>query len=396
MEEKEDILKIRMLDHFTLSYGSTSISESDNRSYKLWNLMGFLIMNRNRPVPSSELIENLWQESENANASSSLKTAFNRLRQLLLPISSLTGDVIVSTRGAYQWNPNITCWIDVNEFEREVRLGMDGCLTTEERITHCQKAQDLYQAEFMPRQKDELWVMPTAAHLRTRYLDNAKLLWELLDSKDRYDEMQSCATKALSVDPLDENANCNLIRTLMKLGQDKEAMEHCKQAQKMLYHNLRVQPSKELSALHEELATKSRNLDLFNVDIYTKLAKKRANEGAFYCEYVVFEEIFQLERKRIERNHDTSHLCVLTVLQNQIIPSIEVLNVVMPQILSAISHSLRGGDVVTKCSGAQFLIMLPMAEYENAEKVMERIRSHYYRGHRKSMMQLYYEIHEIE
>ena len=51
----------------------------------------------------------------------------------------------------------------------------------------------------------------------------------------------------------------------------------------------------------------------------------------------------------------------------------------MDDLRSAIHASLRSGDVFTRSSAVQFLILLPSASYENGVKVCQRILSAYQR-----------------
>jgi GGDEF domain-containing protein len=60
----------------------------------------------------------------------------------------------------------------------------------------------------------------------------------------------------------------------------------------------------------------------------------------------------------------------------------------MPWLLDSISQCLRSGDVVTKVSGAQYILLLPMADRQNAERIVERIRENYYKNHRKSLLHI--------
>ena len=52
-------------------------------------------------------------------------------------------------------------------------------------------------------------------------------------------------------------------------------------------------------------------------------------------------------------------------------------NSAMSQLHSAIQYSLRRGDVFTRYSVSQYLIMLPTVSFENGEMVLKRIQKNF-------------------
>ena len=76
-------------------------------------------------------------------------------------------------------------------------------------------------------------------------------------------------------------------------------------------------------------------------------------KGAFYCEYPVFRDLFQLERRAIERTGDSIYL------------------------EESIRSSLRCSDVFTRYSISQYLILLPTITSEMGEMVLKRIISNF-------------------
>ena len=62
----------------------------------------------------------------------------------------------------------------------------------------------------------------------------------------------------------------------------------------------------------------------------------------------------------------------------------------------AVKTQLRSGDVVSRYSAAQYVVMLPSANYENSRNVMERIISAFYRQHRHNFLKITYKVREVE
>ena len=97
-------------------------------------------------------------------------------------------------------------------------------------------------------------------------------------------------------------------------------------------------------------------------------------KGAFYCEYPVFRDLFQLERRAIERTGDSIYLCMLTVTGlNGQVPKTPILNKAMDHLEESIRSSLRCSDVFTRYSISQYLILLPTITSEMGRDGLKRI-----------------------
>lgn len=97
-------------------------------------------------------------------------------------------------------------------------------------------------------------------------------------------------------------------------------------------------------------------------------------KGAFFCEYEIFKEIYQLEARAQSRSGQTIFLCLLTITDAKgEQPNKKMLSSAMDKLMRAISVSLRHGDVYARFSISQYLIILPCVTLENGEMVMERI-----------------------
>jgi hypothetical protein len=80
--------------------------------------------------------------------------------------------------------------------------------------------------------------------------------------------------------------------------------------------------------------------------------------GAFYCEYEVFRNVYRIEARAAARTGDSNYLCLFTVSEKK---SAEVdrkrMNRVMEHLRSAISLSLRRGDVFSRYSVMQYIVL---------------------------------------
>ena len=57
-------LQVQMLGQFTLRYGDRTISDSDDRSRRVWSLLAYMLYNHGRSFAQEELIRLLEQQRE--------------------------------------------------------------------------------------------------------------------------------------------------------------------------------------------------------------------------------------------------------------------------------------------------------------------------------------------
>ena len=389
----QSTLCIRMFGGFELAYEGKLINESSNRSYVLWNLLGYLVTYHSRSIPQSEFIDTIWADSFGDNPLSSLKTSFSRLRAFLEPITPEGTDYILSSRGSYQWNENVAYCLDIDFFESYCRQGSLKSLPRTERIAAYQKALELYKGDFLPKLKDTQWVVPLTTYYHSIYIEAIKDLYQLLKEENRIEEMIDCCAKALIIEAFDEKLHCNLIEALMLQGHFSSALLHHQKATELLYKNLSVQPSGELNQLYHSLMSYQSDIEMDSSVIMNHLKETEIENGAFVCNYGVFKEIYQLALRQSIRSKTSNYICILlTIFENNHIPSLDTLNLAMPELLASIILCLRSGDVVSKYSGAQYLLLLPCLEKDNAIKIIERIQDDYYRKHKKSTLYLNYSL----
>lgn len=389
-------LQILMFDTFQITNQTRSISESSNRSKKMWNLLGYMITHRKEYTSQEEYIDLLWPNEKSSNPTNALKTLLFRLRALLEPLALEQENFILSSHGSYQWNKNISCSIDTELFETFCKKGTLAS-TAEDKITFYQKALDLYKGDFLSKHRNELWVIPIATHYHNLFLETTKKLVALLEQCHQFDLMECYCNKALKIDELDEELHCLLIRCFLLQGNSIAALNHYEQATNLFYQNLGVKPSKELRKLYLEIISTQKTLETDLGVIQNDLKEAEYKPGPFLCEYCIFQETYRLIARQAAREGRSVFICLITVSEsNGELPSLTKLDTAMQRLLKTICSCLRRGDVVSKYSGAQYVILLPSVTYEDGTTVMERIVKKYYQTHRKSILHLKYKLRQIE
>lgn len=390
-------ISVSLLGGFSLETDGVVLADDINRSLKLWSALAYLILHRDRAVPQAELIGLFWPNDHSANPVNALKTLLYRIRTMLEPLFGKEIQPILALRGAYIWNPAVVCTLDTDRFEALCRLGGDTCRTTEERMDSYREAVELYKGDLLPKLSHQLWLVPLAVRYHTAYLAAVKDFAGLLYDKSRYEEMYCVCAKASGLDHLDEGLHTLIVRALLRQGRDSAALAHYEQATDLLYRNLGVRPSEELRALYREIMAAEKNLETDLGAIMGDLREAAARPGAFVCEYGFFKEAYRLEARRALRSGTCVHLCLITVtLPDGGMPPLKLLSQTMDQLLEVLVKNLRRGDVVSRFSGAQYVVMLPAANFENSNMVMDRVVRAFYQQHRHNFLKLTARVRELE
>lgn len=157
------------------------------------------------------------------------------------------------------------------------------------------------------------------------------------------------------------------------------AREQYRKAADTLYENLGITPSQSLRKVYEDLLRQTHEEEL-SLQVIKKEMDEDKSVGAFYCEYGVFKKLYQLEKRRAERLGISEYLALVTVTPRQEVKPdtqayLDILGDAMRALQQVLLNSLRTGDVITKYSGSQYMILLPTCQYETAKMVVHRIES---------------------
>lgn len=390
-------VSIRLFGGFRMERDGKVLTDDINRSQKHWSVLAYLVIHRDRDIPQTELIEQFWQEENCANPASALKTLLYRIRAMIEPLFGDDTEAVVSRRGSYAWNRDLPCEVDMDLFEDLCLHASAPGLESGERLELLRRATGLYKGMLLPKLSDQIWLMPLATRLHSLYVTAVKMLFDLLMERELYDELATVCLRATELDPMNESLHIMAIRALLFQGRNSAALSHYEKATEMLYRSLGVRPSDELRELYTEIMSVEKGMETDLEVIQADLREAARRPGAYVCEYGFFQEVYRLEARRYQRSGTCVHIALLTVsLPDGSMPTLKQLNITMDQLLVALQTQLRSGDVVSRYSAAQYVVMLPAANYENSRSVMERIISAFYRQHRHNFLTISYKIREVE
>ena len=372
---EEKSIQVSMLGGCSLSFDGKTIDGKLVRSKRIWALLEYLIAYRVRCVPQDELIDLLYQEDKSGVPAGALKTLVHRAREVLSQLGFADGkEMLLKCAGGYRWNPEIPLVLDTERFEsllREASLCADDA---KRRLRLRLEAIELYRGDYLPEAATEIWAMSTATYFRYRYINTVNEALEELTAQGRFDEVVSLAGRAIAIDPYDESLYFNLILALVNTNRLRAAREQYESMTRLFYGELGVAPSKELQSLYKKLVKSENGIEKDLDVVSAELRGTGAESGAFFCEYEIFKDIFRLERSSAGREGGSLHLCLINTESRKEKPlTAKAQDTVMRRLCACIEKNLRAGDIYSRYSVSQFVVLLPRTSRENGEKALERV-----------------------
>lgn len=390
-------LQVQMLGQFTLRYGDRTISDSDDRSRRVWSLLAYMLYNHGRSFAQEELIHLYWSNNEkSADPGNALKSIFHRIRTALDKLQPGLGRLLIRRKaGRYFWNNVMPLSLDIEDFEAHFHAA-EAAGDDDVRLAEYQAALALYAGDPLPRMTDEIWTIPIVAYYHSLYTRAAAGAIELLEKQERTAEAVALCRRAIHIEPYQEDLYEHLMRGLLRTGDMKGAMSVYEEMSEQLFAHFGVMPSETLRTLYRQATRTVNDRTLTMDEVCSQLAEPAPHGGAMVCEYDFFKILYRAEARSIARNGHSANICLLSVSgKDGEMLARRSLDPAMNNLQVLVQNNLRRGDAIARCSISQYIILLPQANYENSRMVADRLVSAFYRRYPHSPARLRYTVQPL-
>ena len=390
-------LQVQMLGQFTLRYGDRTISDSDDRSRRVWSLLAYMLYNHGRSFAQEELIRLYWSNSEkSADPGNALKSIFHRIRTALDKLQPGLGRLLIRRKaGRYFWNNVMPLSLDIEDFEAHFHAA-EAAGDDDVRLAEYQSALALYAGDPLPRMTDEIWTIPIVAYYHSLYTRAAAGAIELLEKQERTAEAVALCRRAIHIEPYQEDLYEHLMRGLLRTGDMKGAMSVYEEMSELLFAHFGVMPSETLRTLYRQATRTVNDRTLTMDEVCSQLEEPAPHSGAMVCEYDFFKILYRAEARSIARNGHSANICLLSVSgKDGEMLARRSLDPAMNNLQVLVQNNLRRGDAIARCSISQYIILLPQANYENSRMVADRLVSAFYRRYPHSPARLRYTVQPL-
>lgn len=392
-------VEVSMLGKFSIRQGENIVTVSDGRTKKVWILVEYLLANRNNDISQEKLIEILWNDMEECDDPyHALKNLVYRARKLLAEyLGKDSVDLIKFARNTYTWNNSFDTVLDIEEFESLWKRASDAENDTEQRIQDYFAAVNLYQGEFLPKSSFVNWVISKSVYYMNIYVECVLKICELLFEKKRFGDVIGICEKAVAIYPFEEPIHKLLMLAYINIGKQSQALTHYEYVIHLFQKEMNVDISSSMRAIHQDIVNSMNAVETDLSIIKNDLQEACNANGAFYCDYEIFKNIYRLLARSMIRTGQSIHVALIT-LSNQKgeIPEGDVLKVCKERLKDCIVNSLRKGDVVASYSAAQFVVTLPLTTYENSEMVLQRITDRFNAMNHNSAIKINIRLNQVD
>lgn len=374
----EDCLKIYTLGHFEVKSRKKVLSDDCKRSQQLWNLFKYIFTYRNKRIIQENFFDVLWGDKECDNPVKALQNLVYRLRMLINyeGINKEGESIINYSQGCYSWNKEVDYWTDVDEFE-ELYKKAKAAENSDDFINAIElykQALLLYKGDYLSEDSYNEWLTTVRNYYHRIYMDIIVRLTKLLKQYGRNEEILIICEEALMIESFEESLHIIYIEALIQVGDIKQAQNQYEYVTSMLYKEMGVKPSTALRNLYHKIKCNDEKGLLDLNSIQEMMMDRPDSDGAFFCDPDTFTSFYKLGYRRAERTGQVAFMAMLTLsrVKNSTKDS-KILKKAMASLIDMLIQDLRKGDVISKWSEAQILILLPGPTFEQAELILGRI-----------------------
>ncbi len=371
-------VQIFTLGELRIIVNNVDIIQKLKQSPKKIMLLEYLLVNNGKAATTANIIDALWYGRDDFGLENTLKTLVSRLRKDLndagLP------NAIITKRGAYMWNPEIECDIDIVTFEKLATELSEVEVLDENNVDLFDEVLYIYSDDLLVSSSLSNWFSPKNYYYHTLYLKTVTRYINLLNVKELYGDVIRVCKTALEIDMFDTLLNLELMRALLKLGKNKEALERYQNVTDLHYNHLGIKPSEEILDFYKLLIMEEQNTESNIEDIYNELRNDEDDRDAFVCEYAIFKDIYRLYMRNLKRLGSNMHLAIVTIHGSSNVEIDPILvDKTMRRLRNLLQTNLRSGDTIARYSPNQFVILLPNIDNSEMGKlVLKRLQGKFF------------------
>jgi len=218
------------------------------------DILCFIASRRHRRVSKDTIIDTFWGESDFGSVEKNFHPTISHIRKALNSNQPLKQNFLLYRDGDYQLNPEFSCRIDTEDFDRLVAEGDAArrARDTDAFVKSYEEAASLYRGEFMQGSYDE-WVEEQRSYYREQYLRILEILAQTAQKAEDWARSLTLSQRILREDPFREDVHCHLMRAHAAQGNRVAVREQYETLRKLLRKELGVEPAAETHRVYKEL-----------------------------------------------------------------------------------------------------------------------------------------------
>jgi DNA-binding SARP family transcriptional activator len=220
------------------------------RTKKCEALFGYLAYHRQREHPRELLVQLFWPDCEPRAGRNNLSKELCWLRDQLEPPGVPADSVLAADNSFVRLNPDAVT-TDLSAFLAALKAG-DQAPNGRDRAHYLAQAVRQYRGELLARHYDP-WILEARQWLAEKHLRALRDLVALMREAGDLPQAIDYAHQVLELDPVHEEACCDLMRLYAAAGRPDAALRQVRELERSLRQQLETVPSPATRALADEL-----------------------------------------------------------------------------------------------------------------------------------------------
>ncbi|MBQ9329518.1 MAG: hypothetical protein IJ221_00800 [Oscillibacter sp.] len=380
-----------MLGGFSMRWNETLIAGGSKSSESQFiYLLQILIHNRESGVSRDRLEELLFEDRELNNPHHALQSIIYNTKKKLERAGLPASDCIEQRKGIFYWTGEFPLVEDAAEFDRLYRQAQE-TQDPDERLALYLEACHWYSGEFLPMQTGVIWAAREARRYKEMFCVCMERATELLRLNQDYFQMEELGTYAAKIDPLADWETVTM-EALASLGRYEEARKLYESTVEYYFNEQGLRPSgmlmEKFRRLSDEMQHRHAALDQIQADL---TGARDEFPGGYLCSYPVFQGIYRMVERMLERGGQSVYLMLCTVVDGKGNPMKDgpMLEELIKRLADAVRRSIRRGDAMCQYGRGQYLVLLVNTTRENCGVIQKRINYRFIVGRQRSGVQYY-------
>lgn len=218
----------------------------------------------------------------------------------------------------------------------------------------------------------EDWAAVENIACRDMYFDCVEELCHYLKTEEKFEELYRVAHSAAEIYPFYDWQIWE-IDSLIGMSRYKDGLDVYKRTTKLMFDELGLSPSAGMLERFKLMGERTSQAAGAIEDIKYRLREKESIEGAYYCTYPSFVDVYHVFGRMMERTGMSVFLMLCTLDFINIETDDENQKYYSELLRESIQHAVRKGDFYTRYNIQQYLVMLIGITQENCTLVSKRI-----------------------
>ena len=380
-------LYVRTFGGFSVRYNGAELSFGQQNESQMVQLLQLLLHYRKQGLSRDLAKAVLFADRDVDDVSHSIRNIIYNLRKKLKSLGLPESQYVVKKGGIYYWCDDIEVSEDAAEFEERFNMAQEA-EDPEQKEELLTDACYMYTGRFLAGSESSAWSTQEAERYREIFSDCVTELIEILRESHKYKHLLDVSTYASKVDPFSE-WEIYTLEALGRLGRFDQTESFFR---KTVDEYVKEYGGRTNSYVREFINRIGLKL-VVGHETLEEIQRKICNgddheRKGYYCSLPVFQEIYRITERMMERSGEKIFLMLCTILDSKGNPMREGsrLEELSERLRETIVESVRHTDTVTRYGNGQYLVLLINTTEEDCSVVSKRITSRFiHAGQRTSL-----------